>query len=1057
MELLLITAVTESAHTFANHLKKFADDCSWHALRFSLLRSICPISLEDLMRNKTAFALILVALAWTTKIWTQTPSKSSDASASLRPANRIVLPLANDRRVVLSGQRHPLARPEFAAGRVARDMEMGRMILVLQTDAAQDAALEELIRSQHDPESANYHQWLTPQEFGKRFGVSDRDMEQVAGWLQLQGLAIDEIPVSRRSVVFSGTAAQVETAFHTRMQHYRVAGAMHYANAKDPEIPEALSPVVRGVVSMHDFHSAPQHVAAPNNTASNGAHFLMPQDWVTIYDVAPLYRQGLDGTGQSIAVLGRVDVAMSDVRAFRTNAGLPPNDPQMIVNGPDPGFPQCDDEAESALDVEWAGAIAKNASVKFVTSKSGSSDGIALSAQYAVLHNVAPIISLSYGLCEAALGLSGNAFYNGIWSQAAAEGISVFVSSGDNGAAGCDSPSLKTATLGRGINGLCSSPYSTCVGGTQFDDAYTPAQYWSRTNGDGGSSALSYIPESTWNESSWSGGLWASSGGASALYSKPSWQIAPGVPADGKRDVPDISAHGSIMDAYVIQIQGKVFYVSGTSAAAPSLASVMALVNENKGAAQGNINPVLYRLAKQQLSSGGAAVFHDTINGNNSVPGVTGFNAGTGYDRATGLGSVDAAMLVNHWSDNGNSNFALTPNVSSVSMSPGGTATLSVTLTPQGGFTTPVTLNASGVPSGVSVRFSSATVSSAAPVTVTLTAAASATAGNFTLTITGSGAGLTRTAAIAVSIVVPSFTLSSTVSAATVTPGSSIVVPVTSSVIGSFRSAVVLTVTGLPRGLAATFSPASIASPGSGISNLMLTAASTAVAGVSTLTITGSGGGLTRGQTLALTIVVPSFTLTANPSNTAVTAGGFVRVTVSAVALNGFKSAVSLSITGLPKGITAAFAPTSISPGGNSALTLTAASGVTGGTFTLTIHGTSGGITRAQLLTLNVGRPSIKLSLGGTKATVRRNRAVPVTVSTTALNGFRSALILAVSGLPKGVTVSFVPANIASPGSGRSRLVLKPAAGAAVGTSILTVTASGGGITRTKSLSLTVQ
>ena len=269
------------------------------------------------------------------------------------------------------------------------------------------------------------------------------------------------------------------------------------------------------------------------------------------------------------------------------NAGLPPNDPQMIVNGPDPGFAWCDDELESAMDVEWAGAIADNAAIKFVTTKSTATDGINLSAQYAVNHKVAPIVSLSYGLCEAALGSAGNAFWNTTWAQAAAQGMSVFVSSGDGGAAGCDSPALKTATKGRGVNGLCSSPYSTCVGGTQFNDGYNPGQYWSATNGNGQSSALSYIPELAWNESGWSGGLWAGGGGASIVYRKPGWQAAPGVPADGMRDVPDIALHGSIQDAYVVQVQGKIFYASGTSAATPALASVMALVNERAGARAG--------------------------------------------------------------------------------------------------------------------------------------------------------------------------------------------------------------------------------------------------------------------------------------------------------------------------------------------------------------------------------------------------------------------------------------------------------------------------------------
>ena len=262
--------------------------------------------------------------------------------------------------------------------------------------------------------------------------------------------------------------------------------------------------------------------------------------------------------------------------------------------------------------------------------------------------------------------------------------MTVLVSAGDSGAAGCDSPGEATATKGRAVNGLCSPPYSTCVGGTSFSDTSNSSQYWSTTNGPGQSSALGYIPELAWNDSAWAGGLWSGSGGPSTVYSKPAWQAAPGVPADGKRDVPDLAVHGSIEDAYIVQMQGQVYYASGTSAAAASLSSLMGLVIEHNGGALGHANPVFYSLANLQLSGRGAAVFHDIVSGNNSVPGVTGFNAGTGYDEVTGLGSVDANLLVNHWSDGNTSNFALNPNVSSISLARDASASAAITLTVQG-------------------------------------------------------------------------------------------------------------------------------------------------------------------------------------------------------------------------------------------------------------------------------------------------------------------------------------------------------------------------------------
>ncbi len=977
--------------------------------------------------------------------------------------DRIVAPIAdylrgNDLRVVLSGQRHPLARPEFSIGKVAPDLQMKSMVLVLAADANQDAALEELIRAQHDPGSPYYHQWLTPAQFGKRFGVSRNDLSRIVQWLQAQGLEVEEIPASHRAIVFSGTAAQVESAFHTSMQHYKIQGTMHYANASDPEIPRALAAVVRGVVALHDFRSAPTHVVAPQYTAANGAHFLMPQDWATIYDVGPLYAQGLDGTGQSIAVLGRVDVALSDVRTFRTNAGLPANDPQMIINGPDPGFPWCDDELESAMDVEWAGAIADNATIKFVTTKSTSTDGISLSAQYAVNHNVAPVVSLSYGLCEAALGSAGNAFWNSTWAQAAAQGMSVFVSSGDGGAAGCDSASSKTATQGRGVNGLCSSPYSTCVGGTQFNDVYNPSEYWSSANGAGQSSALSYIPELAWNESAWSGGLWAGGGGASIVYSKPAWQAAPGVPSDGKRDVPDLALHASIQDAYVVQVQGGIFYASGTSAAAPSLASVMALVNERAGGAQGNANPIFYALANQQLAASGAVVFHDVTSGNNSVPGLTGFNAGSGYDEATGLGSVDASLLVNHWSDGSNASFTLTPNVSSVSVAAGASSTVTITLTAQGAFSSLVTLSTSGA-AGVTVRFSSNTLTASAPVTASISVAANAAAATSTITISGTGGGLTRTASVAVTVVAPTFMLTPSVTSTAVVAGTPTAITVSTAAVGGFKSAIALSVSGQSAGVTATFAPTSIVPPGNGTSKLTLSAASSAASGVSTLTLKGVGGGITKTQTISVTVMVPAFGLTATSASGTVTAGSSTTFTLNTTVVNGFKSAITLSVSGLPKGVSAKFVPASIaSPGnGSSTLTLTAASTTLGGVYALTVSGSSGGVTKTQALSLTVIAPSFTLTLAGTMVVVARGGSMPLAVTTAALNEFASPITLSVSGLPKGVTASFAPASLAAPGSGSCTLSLKAAPSATTGSFTLTVTASGGGVTKTQTLALKVQ
>ncbi len=768
---------------------------------------------------------------------------------AVRPTDRITQPIDENRRAVLSGHLHPMARAENTTGYMPSEQRMEHMVLVLRANSEQEAALEELIEAQQDPGSPYYHRWLTPQTFAPRFGTSANDMKQISAWLESHGMEIEDTP-SNRAVVFSGTAWQVEAAFHTIMRTYVVNGEPHYANAIEPEIPEALTPVIHGVVSLHNFVSESMHVTAPAFT-SGSAHYLMPRDWATIYDVTPLYNAGITGSGESIAVLGRSDIYMSDIQSFRANAALPANNPQIVVNGADPGVSNSGDQVESTLDVEWAGAIAQKAAVKFVTSKSGSSDGIALSAQYAVAHNIAPIVSLSYGMCEAAEGSGGNAFWNNLWEQAAAQGMSVFVSAGDSGAAGCDASNARSATEGRAVNGLCSSPYSTCVGGTEFSEGSNSAQYWTSSNGVGMSSALAYIPENVWNESG-SDGLWAGGGGVSTVYSKPSWQSAPGVPADGKRDVPDVAMTAAIHDSYVILIDGSLQAVAGTSAAAPSLAGAVALVVQKAGVAQGNVNPILYRLATRQLSDNGADVFHDITSGNNSVPGVSGFNAGGGYDAATGLGSIDANLLASHWND-ASASFALTLASSSVIVGKGNSNTVMVSLRPSDGFNSPVTLSASGAPSGVTVRFSSATLTTSSRVTVTISAATTAAAGNSTLTITGKGAGLTRSIALALSVKVPTVTLTANATSASLAVNRKAAFTLTTAA-QNLNSAVALSVSGLPKGVTASFAPAGIASPGSGRSTLTLMAASGAASGTGKVTVKATGGGVTKTQVLSLTV-----------------------------------------------------------------------------------------------------------------------------------------------------------------------------------------------------------
>ena len=562
--------------------------------------------------------------------------------------------------VVLYGNTPGFARPENDLGATDPSGFMEHMILTLSLSPDKMAALDRFLAEQQNPASPKFRHWITSDEFSTQFGRTPEEIKTVTRWLKTKGFTVEEIGKGRTWINFSGTVAQVQDAFHTPIRNYLVDGRAYYANTGDPAIPKELSGLVGGVVSLNNYPLSPMHTPpVPVSRAEyndGDRHSLSPGDFATIYNVTPLYNMGLTGRGVTIAVVGRTHPPDAGWAMFRNMMALPGNPPNVITNGQDPGDLGPEEDTEADLDVEWSGAIARDATIQFVVSKSTATDGAYLSAQYIVNNDVAPIVSMSFGLCESAMGAAGNSFIHNLWAQAAAQGMTVFVSSGDEGSSACNEGKDTTGS-GLAINGLASTPYNIAVGGTEFDEGYA-TYFWSPNNGPGYTSALRYIPEIAWNESGAASfcpsdvtcqGLWATGGGASTIWPKPSWQVCKNVPFDGMRDVPDVSLTAANHDGYLIWTQGALNYVGGTSASAPSLAGLMALIVQKTGQRQGNANFRLYQLANDQYSNGGAAVYHDVTSGNNSVPGVSGYNCGVGYDLATGLGSVDAAALATNW------------------------------------------------------------------------------------------------------------------------------------------------------------------------------------------------------------------------------------------------------------------------------------------------------------------------------------------------------------------------------------------------------------------------
>jgi subtilase family serine protease len=612
--------------------------------------------------------------------------------------NRIAGAVSNNSRVALPGTVSGHAKRSVDLGLAPADRKLESMSLRFSMTDAQQADLNQLLAAQLNPSSPSYHQWLTPEQFGARFGLSSGDLATVSAWLTSQGFTITSVARSSTFITFNGTVAQAQQAFGTSIHNVSLNGEQHITNLTDPMLPSGIAGVVGAVIGLDDFklkpHSRARTVsvnsAQPLNTQTNcpettsPCHFLSPADWYTIYDVTPLTTAGVTGTGVTVAVMGQTDIIPTQVAQFRTAAGLPVNAPtlRLIPTSADPGLSVSDiDEAQ--IDVEWSGAAAQGATILYVYSTD-----VFNSLNYAIDNKLAPIITISYGLCESSWGTATLGSDNVMLAQANAQGQTVMAAAGDAGATDCDVTGL--ASEGLSVDFPASSPYATSAGGTMFSgDVSAPTSYWSSTNASNGSSVLpsgpnnGYIPEQPWNETNASGGLTtggAGGGGVSAYFSKPAWQTGLGVPNDASRDAPDISLNAAAMhDGYLVCSQnasegeaacsngfltstGATNVFGGTSFVAPSFAGILALVEQKLGGASGvgigNVGPTLYGFLNGPTYT---SVFHDITTGNNSVPcsqgtlncpsgNPIGYTAGTGYDLATGIGSFDVSKLVNGWS-----------------------------------------------------------------------------------------------------------------------------------------------------------------------------------------------------------------------------------------------------------------------------------------------------------------------------------------------------------------------------------------------------------------------
>jgi subtilase family serine protease len=1002
-------------------------------------------------RNKVSFAICFFAVLSSFLFFLVVPIARADNG---RPA-LITQGVNESKLVTLAGNTRPEAGAKYDRGPVADSLPMEHMLLQLRRSPEQERELQQFIDELTDSSSSNFHRWLTAKEFGEKFGLAQQDLDTVTRWLESHGLKVNVVYENGMLIDFSGTAGQVREAFHTAIHRLNVKGAKHIANMSNPKIPSALAPAVAGVVSLHDFLPHAMYKPRSDYTFTSGGsdyYAVVPGDLATIYNVNPLFSGGISGQGQTIALIEDTDIySASDWNTFRSTFGL-----SQYTNGsltqihpaPASGTNNCTDpgangnDGEATLDVEYASAAAPSAAIELASCADTATFGGLIALQNVLNASSAPpaVVSMSYGECEAGNGASANAAYSEAYQQAVTEGVSVFVSSGDDGAASCNAND-SYATYGIGVSGFTSTPYNVSVGGTDFGDSYagTNSTYWSAANSPTYESALSYIPEIPWNDScasaliattegysqtygsngfcnssvgeanfittaSGSGGPSGCAtgtpsqsgvvGGTCAGWPKPSWQSLVGNPSDGVRDVPDVSlfaANGVWGHYYPFcwsdPTEGGTSCsgtpdtwsgAGGTSFASPIMAGFQALINQKSGERVGNPNPVYYSLAaKEYVASGDSSC--------NSTLGNTAGSSCIFYDVT--LGDMDIPC------------------------------TGPDCYQPSGNY---------GVLSTSSNAYQPAYLST--------------TGWDF-----ATGIGSVNVANLVDNwpTSAPNFIVLPSPNTMFVAPGSSATSTITITPVNGFSGSVTLSASGLPKGVTAAFST----NPATSHSTLTLTASSKAATGTATVTIIGTSGNLTNSIPLSLTVAKPSFSLTASPSTVILEPGSSGTSAITITPANAFSGNVTLAVSKLPAGVTAAFSPNPATS--TSVLTLTAASTANLKTTTVTIAGTSGSLSATTKITVTPG--NFFLAATPAALTVVQGSSGTGTITISPEDGFNGNVTLSANKLPTGVTALFSP----NPATSSSTLTLNVSDSAAIGTSTITITGTSGSLVRTTTIKLT--
>ena len=542
--------------------------------------------------------------------------------------------------------------PQNAVDLGIAGMPLQRMLLLLEPSPDQQSALDTELAKQQSADSCAWHQWLTPQQFADAFANNAADVNAVATWLEQAGFTVAPIPAGRGWIEFSGTAAQMEAAFHVQVHAFATEQGVRPILAGDIAVPAALRPLIHGLVSLDGVVSSPAITQAEPvsanpatlaaETAIGHAEALTPALAAQVLHLDSLHAAGTLGSGETIEIATRSNVQPQDLAAFRSAFGLPANPVVVTPNGPDPGFTS--DQAVAELMASWAGVAAPAAQVLIAPAASTlATDGADLSLATLVDGNAAHTVVVGYSACEASMSEAHQAFYSALYRQAAAQGIAVVAATGDSGASACHAAgSAAPVTTGFAVNALASTNWNVAVGGAAFES--------------GGSL-------SAWSPAAPADAAYAGGGGSSAIHASPDWQPALAQTAQA-RMVPDLSLPTGLDTAFS---RGLAFCFSGSgnssgctlvrsggsSAGAALMGGISALLAQKYGP-QGSLAPQLYAVRSQP------DVFQDVEEGSSRLPcaagspdcdasGKIGYDAAAGYDLATGLGVPNAEKLVAAW------------------------------------------------------------------------------------------------------------------------------------------------------------------------------------------------------------------------------------------------------------------------------------------------------------------------------------------------------------------------------------------------------------------------